>query len=204
MSCNHTADRRLVLDTLLIMEIYKWNLKYPSHFCYDDVYNQTDITSRALKNTENYTHQPFARTNSNRGFYWWGVAASQLLNVWDYIVVSSLCGHISLSQSHLNANCGSPRPIELEVSPPKPDTWAEGGGPNNRLLEKPSLKEGSSWGPNWIINISTLYHDSCHTDPILTFHQTRRKLVKQLCVCVASAYMFIFVEKSNSSCIVIF
>lgn len=141
MSCNHTADRRLMLDTLLIMEIYKWNLKYPSHLCYDDVYNQTDITSRALKNTENHTHQPFARTNSNRGFYWLGVAAPQLLNFWDHIVVSSLCGHISLSQSHLNENCGSPRPIELEVSAPKPDTWAEGGGPNNRLLEKPSLKE---------------------------------------------------------------
>lgn len=51
-----------------------------------------------------------------------GVAASQLLNFWHYIVVSSLCGHISLSQSHLNVNCGSPRPIELEGSTAKPDT----------------------------------------------------------------------------------
>lgn len=111
------------------------------------------------------------------------VAASQLLNLWDYIVVSSLSGHISMSQSHLNVNCGSPRPMELEVSTPKPDTWAEGGGPNNRLLEKPSLKEKE--GPNWISNRQ---------------HQTRRKLVKQLRVCVASAYMFVL---SSSSWIII-
>lgn len=128
-----------------------------------------------------------------------GVAASQLLNFWDYIVVSSLRGHISLSQFHPNVNRGSPRPIELEGSTPEPDTWAEGGGPINRLLEKPSLKEKGLFHQTAQTGSVTGSHSvSGHTDPILTFHQTRRKLVKQLRVCVASAYMFVFVEKSTS------